>query len=183
MNQANNLLQYPSDNQAFVYNSPLPTSGLWISLNEVTDWKTVEALMAAKFPSALASEIRCSNVSGPARFFYNPHLDSFNMFAWGRFMVGRARYPEFENSLIELYFEKVGVRQMSEVVNAFCGHFSSDEDFASQIIEESYDFQMPEDLRNSFDYKAHTAKMMCDHFSLGGNYFRRIPEDNRYCII
>jgi len=183
MNQNNKPLQHPNDNQAFFYNELTPTVGLWVNLNEVRDQKVVEALMAAKFPDATASEIRCSNAAGVAQFFHNPYLDTFNMWAWGRFMVGRVRYPDFENSLIERYFEKIGVRPMNEVVNAYCGHFSSDEDFASQIIEEAFDFQMPEDLRLSFDYKAYAEKVMGEHFSSSGNYFRIIAEDNRYCIV
>ena len=171
------------ENQAFFYNKPTPTIGLWINLSEITEQMTIEALMVAKFPHISVEEIRCSNVEGIARFFYNPQLDKFNMWGWGRFMVGRVRHPEFESHLIECYFEKIGVRQIGEVVNAYCGEYSSDEDFAKQTIEEIYGYEMPEAIRDTFDYKAFTDKLMDDHLSFKGQYFRIIPEDNSHCII
>ncbi len=163
------------DNQAFFYIDGIPTKGLWVSLDNVTEWQQVQEKIQAAYPAADVDEILCSDIEGLPKFFYASNCDSFSMTEWAAYQEDRAAYPDLDEDVITSYFENCGVSPLSDVEEAYQGEFNSDEDFAEDYIDSTGMLSnMEESLQCYFDTERFARDMMYDYFAVGGHYFRNI---------
>jgi antirestriction protein len=78
--------------------------------------------------------------------------------------------------VISAYFDNCGVASLDTVEEAYAGEWRSDEDFATDLLEQCGDLDsIPENLRYYFDYSAYARDLMIsDYFESNGHYFRNI---------
>ena len=164
-----------NDNQAFFYIDGIPTKGLWVELDEFTEWDQVQAKLQAVYPNSDFDEILCADVEGLAKFFYASNCDSFSMSEWATYQEDREAFPDLDDAVIAAYFENCGVSDLSDVEEAYQGEYSDDEAFAEEYLESTGMLQeIPESLRYYFDTAAFARDMMMDYFSNDGHYFRNL---------
>ena len=162
-----------NDNQAFFYIDGIPTKGLWVKLDEVTEWEQVTEKLQAAFPDADMDEILCADVEGLAKHFYSSNCDGFSMQAWALYQEDREFYPDLTDEVIDAYFMNCGVSDLSDVEDAYQGEYSDDEAFADEYLESTGMLsEIPESLRYYFDTEKFARDMMMDYFSNDGHYFR-----------
>jgi antirestriction protein len=161
-------------NQAFFYIDGIPTKGLWVDMDEITEWDQVKAQLEEKFPNSEVDEILCSDIEGLPKFFYASNCDSFGMREWAAFKEEQSEY-RLEEDLISAYFDNCGPTPLESVEDAFWGEFDTDEDFARDYLEASGMLAgLPEHLAYYFDYEKYARDLMMDCFSSNGFYFRNL---------
>lgn len=164
-----------TDNQAFFYIDGIPSKGLWVPLDDVTEWQQVQDKMQAAYPAADVDELLCSDIEGLPKYFYASNCDSFSMSEWAAFKEDQAAYPDLDEGVIAAYFENCGVSPLSEVEEAYQGEHDSDEAFADEYLESTGMLEeIPENLRCYFDTEAFARDMMYDYFANDGHYFRSL---------
>ena len=163
------------NNQAFFYIDGIPTKGLWVDLDEVTEWEQVEEKLLDLFPTSQIDEILCSDVEGLARHFYASNCDSFAMSEWADFKE-QMDNTHLEAEIIDAYLENMGSASgvdMSDIEDAYCGEFDDWTDFAYDMVENcGYLAEMPPSIRGYFDYEKFGRDLSYDFFESNNHFFR-----------
>lgn len=162
------------DNQAFFYIDGIPTKGEWFDLDMVTGWHDIEGKLADAF-SCEVDEVLCADVEGLAKHFYTSSCDSFNLTEWLEFKESR-HLVGLSDEVVDAYLSNCGIPcDLSDISEAYYGEFSSDEDFAYDLLESCGDLDSNSMLANYFDYEKYARDlMMGDFFEVNGHYFRNI---------
>lgn len=167
--------------QAFFYIDGIPTKGLWVNLDSITEWEEVQEVIADHFELTIEQiedkEIYCSDIEGLARFFYESNCDTFNFEEWKEFKEeAEASYLDME--VIEAYLDNMGSADgvsIADIEEAYQGQWSSDEDFAEELLDSTGGLSgMDESLKCYFDYSAFARDLMYDYFESNGYYFRNL---------
>jgi antirestriction protein len=159
------------DNQAFFYIDGIPTKGRWIDLETVGAWEDIQEILSQAYPSSSIDEVLCADVEGLAKHFYASSCDSFDLSAWLEFLEDKAG-THLSDEVIGAYFQNCGIASISDIEDAYYGEFSSDEDFAVDLLNSCGDLDPDSTLANYFDYEKYARDLMYDFFEEDGHYFR-----------
>ena len=80
---------------------------------------------------------------------------------------------KLDESVVIEYINQTGDDDLSDIEEAYCGEFGSDEDFAMDIAESTG--SMPKDMSwplNHIDWEMAARDLMMDYFEIEGHYFR-----------
>jgi antirestriction protein len=160
------------NNQAFFYIDGIPTKGLWVDMDEVTEWEQVEEKLLDLFPTSQIDEILCADVEGLARHFYASNCDSFSMTEWADFKE-ELDNTHLDASTVDAYLENCGIASIDTIEDSYVGEYNNWEDFAYNMADEcGYLDQMPPSIRAYFDYEAFGRDLSHDFFESNGHFFR-----------
>lgn len=163
-------------NQAFFYIDGIPTKGLWVDLDEVEGWESVEEKLLDLFPSSQIDEILCADIEGIGRHFYASNCDSFSMNEWLEFKESMAS-THLDIEIVAAFLEcfgKYGDIDISAIEDQYYGQYDSFDDFVYAFVDDTCALEgMPEHLQSYFDYEKYGRDLSYD-FSISndGHVFR-----------
>lgn len=164
------------DSRAFFYIDGIPTKGLWVDLDEVEGWNTVETLLAAKYPNSFIDEILCADIEGIGKHFYASNCDFFSMTEWLEFLES-IENTHLDIEAISAYFEcfgKYGDIDISSIDDQYYGQYDNWEEFVYQFVDDTCLLEgIPDSLQSYFDYEKYGRDLSYD-FSISdsGHVFR-----------
>jgi antirestriction protein len=162
----------------FFYIDGIPTKGLWIDLLPVRSWEDIKTQLEAAYPDSVVDEILIADSeSHLVRPFITSSCDGFSMDEWADFAEA-LESTHLDIEVVEAYcsnFYYPSDCEIDKIEESYAGQFDSDEDFASDMLEQCGDLDsMPEQLRCYFDYSAYARDLMYDYFEVDGYYFRNL---------
>jgi antirestriction protein len=166
------------DVQGFFYIDGIPTKGIWVDLLPVRSWDDIKEQLETAFPDSVVDEILIADCEGHiARPFMTTSCDGFSMTEWADFAEA-LETTHLDIEVVEAYcsnFCYPSDIEIDKIEEAYAGQFDSDEDFATDMLEQCGDLDsIPEGLRYYFDYSAYARDLMYDYFEVNGYYFRNL---------
>lgn len=167
--------------QAFFYVDGIPTKGKWVDLEYVTSMDDVmEELAEAGFiprnedgDPEYGGDVLIADCEGLARAFYHSRSDTMDLddFIEARDYCDRDHVDE---DAVIAYISHFSNWDQSSFEDAFSGAYDSEVAYAEQLVDDcGYLQEMPEHLRNYFDYEAFARDLfITDYTMVDGFVFR-----------
>jgi antirestriction protein len=161
-----------SDERAFYYVDGIPTKGLWIDLDSITDTDDViEALHEAELCAEdYDGDLLVADVDGTVAHHFLSRYGSFDLSDWQEVRDEAPRHVTAE--AISAYLDYAGTWSKNDFEEAYWGEADSEKKFAEQYGEEYMD--IPEHLEGYIDYEALARDLFVNDFYFNDGYvFRR----------
>lgn len=135
------MFKHDIKNKGFFYSENFHKSmRLEIDLNQEISKEYI--LTEIKKVDSHAKSIKCAGATGAARHFIGPAFDEFNIEAWSRIFNDREEMLSMSIPwyVIDAYLEIFGVHNaigLEEIIESYCGEFSSLYSFAEAIIKKT----------------------------------------------
>lgn len=167
--------------QAFFYIDGIPTKGLWLDLEDLSDWDEVKEALAndgliqrnGDDEPEYDGDILVADIEGGlAKAFYTSSLDAFDLsgFVECRDDCDRRNIDHDAAAAFLGYFGTNGW-SLSDFENAYRGEADSEKEYAERFIDDvGYLDEMPEHLRGYFDYEAFARDLFINDFVLVDGY-------------
>ena len=170
---------------AFYYVDGIPTKGLWVDLDNITDTDDILELLAKEelIPRNEDDEpdydgdLLVADVEGDlAKCFYSSSVDGFDLddFIEVRdYCDGDEDKEEAVAAFID--YMSSGSFSKDDFESSYCGKWDSEIAYAENLVEElGYLDQMPENLRYYFDYEKFAYDLfISDYYFADGHVFNR----------
>lgn len=162
------------DDRAFFYVDGIPTKGLWIDLDDVSDWSDVhEALQRARLiRTDYGGDILVADIEGAiAGCCYTSRCDLLDLTRYIEMRDDIDRH-DFDRDAVAAFVAWYGSWDADAFENAYMGHYDSEQAYAEQYIEETGLLSgMPENLQCYFDIEHFATDLfMGDYYFDDGGY-------------
>lgn len=170
--------------QAFFYVDGIPTKGIWIDLDDVSDWDDVRELLAdanlikrnEDDEPEYGGDILVADLEGDLpRCFYSSQFDHFDLAAYADCRDECDGRYNIDHDAAAAYISWTGAWSRSGFEDAYRGKYDSEVDCAEAFLEESGELDsIPKHLQCYFDYEAYARDLFInDLYSVDGHVFNR----------
>ena len=176
-----------SDERAFYYVDGIPTKGVWIDLDSITDEDDIKQALAdaGLIPTddedqvtgtpQYDGDLLVATVDGVvAKYCLSSH-DCFDLAEWQKIRDDTERKKHWSAEAVAAYLGYAGSWSKSDFEDVYQGEHDNEESFAEQLFDDlGYDRELPEHLRMYFDMTAFARDLFIDDYYFNDGFvFRR----------
>lgn len=170
-----------SNEEAFYYVDGIPTKGMWMNLDSITDEDDIKEELAKvgyiqrneDGEPDYGGDLLVADVDGCVARHFLSRYGSFDLSGWQDVRDEAPRHVTDE--AISAYLDYAGTWSKSDFENAYYGEAENETDFAYQYCEDLGILkEIPEDLQMYFDFEAYGRDLFINDFYFNDGYvFRR----------
>lgn len=166
--------EHADDDRAFFYVDCIPTKGLWLDLDDVSDWSDVhEALQGARLIRAdYGGDILVADIEGAiARCCYSSRCDLLDLARYIEMRDDVTRH-DFDRGAVAAFVAWYGGWDADTFESAYMGRHDSEQAYAEQYIDDTGLLSgIPENLQCYFDIEHFASDLfMGDYYFDDGGY-------------
>ena len=159
------------DNSAFWYRDGNPICGVWVEMDDISDWEELRAKLCEEslIDPDYGGDLLVACATDLCKHCVSTQCDAFSFTDWDKI---QGALVDSEPEVIDAYIKCFGDFDAGRCEDRYAGHYDSDRDMAEDYIESTGMLsEMPDNLSMYFDYDAFTRDLMFDYSEHNGHYF------------